>query len=183
MKYSIPVVVVVIIVAISAMVYSRGGTRESLSERVAPDAEQAGPAAEAAPTAPPTSKANELLQTPADAHFLLAGREGRKWAITSTVLNGNALPLNGVVSTMLPDGTWTDSNGLRGKWRLSDDRSRIIYDYERYKMTVHCKLLELAENKMVVEFEDVFAGTVMTMEPVAEPGDGSTPQATKEPLP
>lgn len=99
----------------------------------------------------------------------LTGEGEKKWKITSAEKDGMKLPANGVISTMKSDGMWTDSNGLSGKWRLSDDLKEIIYDYARYEMTIHCDLVELTARKMVVKFKSsFFAGIVMVMEPSEE---------------
>jgi hypothetical protein len=97
----------------------------------------------------------------------LSGNSSRKWKLLRLkTLNGAPFLDYPVITDMLADGKWYDSNGRLGLWWFSKDEQKIFYDYNASGAIVASKMIELRDDFFKARID--FFGITMIIEMVPE---------------
>lgn len=97
----------------------------------------------------------------------LSGGSSRKWKLLRLkTLDGTPFLDYPVITDMLADGRWYDSNGRLGLWWFSKDEKKIFYDYNASGAIVESKMVELRDDYFKARID--FFGIAMLIEMVPE---------------
>jgi hypothetical protein len=95
----------------------------------------------------------------------LHGEDRKTWEVIR-LAGGEAAGASPFVNlTVYADGTWTDSAGTAGIWRVDRDRSEIAFLPDGSGSTVRCHVVQMSPEEVVLEIDRCGPNAVVTLFP------------------
>lgn len=128
-------------------------TRDAINPTVAPAFQQSRQPAPEVPC--------EVIEAPVRECHELHGDSSKVWEVTPRARTDSSVPFDAVA--FHSDGSWKDSSGVSGIWRIDRKRSQIAFLLDGCGTLVVCEILDLSEDLFVLQFPCDMPWKVLTL--------------------
>jgi len=131
-----------------------------LPSRCTAEALRQEPQGERGHAAPPRCR---LAETALVRHSELTGTDRKTWNVISAEWDGKLAQPPFESITFFADGTWRDSSGVGGAWRLNPENRRLCFELIDFEMLIGAEVLQLSDDEVVIEFASYAPGMVLIL--------------------